>query len=111
MNRGGKRKGAGRPSKNSIIKPISLPLELFQFVKENNLSLSKLAQQKIREEMAKNKIYVGRKIKGNRTGVICTIVKIEGENVTYKAKEKSILSEDGNYTDTKDIIIKSFSFV
>lgn len=49
--RGGKREGAGRPSKNSIIKPISLPFELFKFVKENNLSLSKLAQQKIREMM------------------------------------------------------------
>lgn len=50
--RGGKREGAGRPSKNSVIKPISLPLELLQFVKENNLSLSKLTQQKIKEIMA-----------------------------------------------------------
>lgn len=56
--RGGKREGAGRPSKNSVIKPISLPLELFQFVKNNNLSLSKLAQQKIREEMARRKQIV-----------------------------------------------------
>lgn len=51
MSKGGKRAGAGRKSKNSIIKPISLPLEYFNFVKENNLSLSKLAQQKIEEIM------------------------------------------------------------
>jgi LytS/YehU family sensor histidine kinase len=51
-NKGGKRAGAGRKSKNSIIKPISLPSSYFNFVKNNNLSLSKLTQQKIEEIMS-----------------------------------------------------------
>lgn len=52
MKRGGKREGAGRPNSNSVRRNITIPLELFQFVKENNLSLSKLTQQKIKEIMA-----------------------------------------------------------
>jgi len=49
--RGGKRPNEGRKSKNSIIKPISIPASYFEFVKKNNLSLSKLTQQKIEEIM------------------------------------------------------------
>lgn len=48
---GGKREGAGRPSKNSIRKNITLPAEYVKYLEENNLSLSKIAQQKIREMM------------------------------------------------------------
>jgi len=56
MSKGGKREGAGRKSKNSIIKPISLPSSYFEFVKDNNYSLSKLIQQKIEELILEKKI-------------------------------------------------------
>ena len=49
--RGGKRKGAGRPNNNSVRKNITLPAHYVEFVEKNNLSLSKLAQQKIEEIM------------------------------------------------------------
>lgn len=49
--RGGKRPNAGRPNNNSVRRNITIPIELDKFVKKNNLSLSKLAQQKIKEIM------------------------------------------------------------
>ena len=111
--RGGKRPNAGRPNKNSVRRNITLPVKLDQFVKENNLSLSKLAQQKIREIML-NQIKVGQEIKANWDGKISKIVAIEEETVIYECYSYNNTTSKFNdpyFRDSKDTILREFTFV
>jgi hypothetical protein len=111
--KGGKRAGAGRPDKNSVRKNITLPASYLEFVKENNYSLSRLTQQKI-EELMLDKIKIGQKIKANWDKQLSQIVGFEEELVVYDCfayKNTTSDKRDGYFRDTKETIIKEFTFV